>query len=274
MRQRDMQRLMLLVDRLSRVQRRAFVHRLAAQTMAMESIELVERARRRGTWSLPRALRRRTAGRRTRCRAALSVAATAIQADHGDVAAMARLAPTACERRHRDRESHRLQPEPMDGADALPRGWGRACRQQLDREPDPTDRAGALELAVRGFPARWAARRGRDEPDPVGEVERPRPISLPQGRARSAAHAAGQPDRGTAAASLDAEDSALNGIRAIGKMGWPDAYATWSIPIETGVLSSRASTATGKTSQSSISAVAFVPSSATSAGADIGRLMR
>ena len=44
MRQRDMQRLMLLVDRLSRVQRQALVHRLAAQTMAMESIELVESA--------------------------------------------------------------------------------------------------------------------------------------------------------------------------------------------------------------------------------------
>lgn len=46
------------------------------------------------------------------------------------------------------------------------------------------------------------ARGCHHKPDPVSQAQRPRPVRLPQGRAHSAAYAAGQPHRGAAAPPL------------------------------------------------------------------------
>ena len=63
---------------------------------------------------------------------------------------------------------------------------------------------GPLELAVRRIAARRPAGGRGDEPHPVGEAQRPRSLSLSQGRARATADAAEQSHRRTAAASLGA----------------------------------------------------------------------
>ena len=80
---------------------------------------------------------------------------------------------------------------------------------------------GEDQLALCRISARRPARRRHHEPDPVSQAQRPRSVSLPQGRPRAPADAARQPHRGVAAASLGA---ALNRLehesRAIGLI-WP-----------------------------------------------------
>ncbi len=61
---------------------------------------------------------------------------------------------------------------------------------------------GRSELALRRIPARRPARRGHHEPDPVRQAQRPRSVSLSQGRARAPADTTGKPHRRTPAASL------------------------------------------------------------------------
>ncbi len=107
--------------------------------------------------------------------------------------------------------------------------WVPSCKPTQRRERwfiqpiVPTDRTRALELAVRGV-ATLSEAGGGDERHPVGEAKRPRSLSVHEGRPRTAACAAVQPDRGIAAPSLDTEDESLNVIGAIGKRRWPDAY--------------------------------------------------
>jgi transposase len=150
--------------------------------------------------SLPRALRRRA-------RPENSMPSSAIGCGNCDpgrwpsVAAMARLAPTACERRLRHRAGHRLQPEPLDGADALPRGRGLPIDNNWVENrirPIALGRsnwlfAGSLRVGKRAAAAMSLIQSAKlNGHDPYAYI----------GRARAAAHAAGQPDRGAAAASL------------------------------------------------------------------------
>lgn len=57
-------------------------------------------------------------------------------------------------RRIGHRQNHRLQLEPMGGSDALHWRCRSTDRQQLGREPDPSDRRWTQQLAVRRQPAR------------------------------------------------------------------------------------------------------------------------
>src|SRR4029434_1790382 len=137
-------------------------------------------------------------------------------ADRRHAAQMAATAPTAGDRWNCNSQSDRLQPRPLAGTDPLPRPRRSAERQQLDRESDPSNRAGALELAICWIAARGQACRGDHELDSIGSAQRSRSVSIPQRRARSIADATRAPHQQIAATQLDGSggDELIPRVRA------------------------------------------------------------
>ena len=86
-------------------------------------------------------------------------------------------------RRDGHRQGDRLQPGSVGGAHPLSR------RRQLPIDNNWIENRirpialGTIELAVRRLVARRPARGGSDEPDPVGEAQRARPLPVSEGRA-------------------------------------------------------------------------------------------
>jgi hypothetical protein len=91
----------------------------------------------------------------------------------------------------------------------IPRRRYPAHRQQLGRESDPTDRVGSLELAVRRIATGGKACRGGHEPDSIRAAEWARPLSIPQGRARTVADTTCEPHWRIAAACLGSDVDVL-----------------------------------------------------------------
>jgi transposase len=147
-------------------------------------------------------LPRREGTRRADSRRAAGQAPSEHQAAVGGAASVAAARAYARARRQRHGAGHRLQPEPLGGADAQPARRRGAGGQQPSGKPNASLGHGKKSMAVRRQRVGRPARGHRDEPGAVGQAQRPRSLGLPQGRADSAAHAAEQPHRGTAAASL------------------------------------------------------------------------
>ncbi len=106
-------------------------------------------------------------------------------------------------RRLDHRQGHRLQPEALGCAHALHQEWPHPDRQQLGREPDPSDRHRPQELALRRQLACGPARCRCHEPDPLGAPEWAGPSRLPRRHLAAAAHPAQQPHSRDHAAVLE-----------------------------------------------------------------------
>ncbi len=112
-----------------------------------------QQGRRAGAALLPGAVQDQGRGRWRNDRRATTTSTAQVTPRCNSPAQLAAGTATACARRVGYRQSHRLQLEALAGADALHRQRRRADLQQLGGEPDPADRARAVELAVGRQPA-------------------------------------------------------------------------------------------------------------------------
>jgi transposase len=158
--------------------------------------------RRRGTGAVRQAVQGGGGRQAPGHRAATANTTRAIKALGQGAAHLAAGASAEGARRLGNRQGHRLQPQPMGSAGALHRRRHAAGGQQLGREPDPADRARALELVVRRITARGPACCRDHEPGALGAHQRARSLRLPARCARALANAARQPHRRVVAASL------------------------------------------------------------------------
>ena len=143
-------------------------------------------------------------GRRpgTELRAAAADAPGTIQTTVGRTACLVAARTHARARRQRNCQGHRLQPEPLAGAVALPERRRRADRQQPHRKPDAALGDRKTQLAFCWQPIGRRARRRGDEPAAKCQAQRTQSLGLPQGCPDKTAHAAQQPNRRAAAPPL------------------------------------------------------------------------